>query len=67
MPFALLRLLRAHRAFCCVAQHYSTFQPALESMRLKYEQAMKDKMLMKLERDRVKTRVSANHLCQLPR
>jgi hypothetical protein len=44
-------------ACVCVAQHYSTFQPALESMRLKYEQAMKDKMLMKLERDRVKTRV----------
>jgi len=34
-------------------KHYSTFEPALKAMREKYEGAMKDKMLMKLERDRM--------------
>lgn len=40
-------------------KHYSTFEPALEELRLKYESAMKEKMLMRLERDRVAARVEA--------
>lgn len=38
-------------------KHYSTFEPALKAMREKYEGAMKDKMLMKLERDRMAGRL----------
>ena len=30
--------------------HYSNFEPMLQMMRAKYETAMKEKMLMKLER-----------------
>jgi WD40 repeat protein len=40
-------------------KHYQTFEPALLAMRAKYETAMKDKMLMKLEKDRAFTKVSA--------
>jgi len=39
-------------------QHYSTFEPALQAMRGKYEVAMKDKMIMRLEKDRVSSKVS---------
>lgn len=38
-------------------KHYGTFEPALQAMREKYETAMKDKMLMKLEKDRMTVRV----------
>eukprot|EP00462_Mataza_sp_D1_P000217 CAMPEP_0175089666 /NCGR_PEP_ID=MMETSP0086_2-20121207/907_1 /TAXON_ID=136419 /ORGANISM="Unknown Unknown, Strain D1" /LENGTH=611 /DNA_ID=CAMNT_0016362189 /DNA_START=61 /DNA_END=1893 /DNA_ORIENTATION=+ len=38
-------------------KHYGTFEPALKAMREKYENAMKDKMLMKLERDRMASRL----------
>jgi hypothetical protein len=37
--------------------HYSTFEPALKAMRAKYELAMKDKVLMKLERDRMQQKL----------
>lgn len=40
-------------------KHYSTYEPALEELRLKYESAMKEKMLMRLERDRMAARVSS--------
>merc|ERR1719454_1419700 len=39
--------------------HYSNFEPMLQMMRAKYETAMKEKMLMKLERDRLASRVGA--------
>lgn len=39
--------------------HYSNFEPMLQMMRAKYETAMKEKMLMKLERDRLSSRVGA--------
>ena len=39
--------------------HYSNFEPMLQMMRAKYETAMKEKMLMKLERDRLASRVAA--------
>ena len=38
--------------------HYSNFEPMLQMMRAKYETAMKEKMLMKLERDRLDDRAS---------
>ena len=39
--------------------HYSNFEPMLQMMRAKYETAMKEKMLMKLERDRLASRAGA--------
>ena len=39
--------------------HYSNFEPMLQMMRAKYETAMKEKMLMKLERDRLASRVGS--------
>ena len=39
--------------------HYSNFEPMLQMMRAKYETAMKEKMLMKLERDRLASRVAS--------
>jgi len=33
--------------------HYSCYEPALRTLKTKYETAMKEKMLTKLERDRV--------------
>lgn len=40
-------------------KHYSSFEPALKAMRAKYEMAMKDKMLMKLERDRTVSKMAS--------
>lgn len=40
-------------------KHYATFEPALKAMRAKYESAMKDKMVMKLERDKMATKFAA--------
>lgn len=34
-------------------EHYSCYEPALRTLKHKYETAMKEKMLTKLERDRV--------------
>jgi len=39
--------------------HYANYEPMLKMMRGKYETAMKEKMLIKLERDRVVSRVSS--------
>jgi len=39
--------------------HYANYEPMLKMMRGKYETAMKEKMLIKLERDRVDSRVSS--------
>jgi len=36
-----------------------SFEPALQAMKAKYESAMKDKMLMRLERDRAKMKIEA--------
>lgn len=40
-------------------QHYSTYEPLLEELRGKYESAMKEKTLMRLERDRLRARASS--------
>lgn len=40
-------------------QHYANYEPVLQALKAKYEQAMKEKMLMRLERDRMKTKVEA--------
>lgn len=37
--------------------HAESFQPALEQMKKKYEAAMKEKMLIKLDRDKLATKV----------
>lgn len=37
-------------------KHYATFEPALKALRKKYETAMKDKMLLRLERDRLRAK-----------
>jgi len=42
-----------------IKNHYADFEPALAAMRKKYEAAMKEKMMMKLERDRLKAKVTA--------
>jgi len=34
-------------------EHYSCYEPALRTLKSKYEMAMKEKMLSKLERDRI--------------
>ena len=48
--------------------HYSNFEPMLQMMRAKYETAMKEKMLMKLERDRLSSRVAAlDAVSELPK
>mmetsp|Transcript_20394 Transcript_20394/g.47802 ORF Transcript_20394/g.47802 Transcript_20394/m.47802 type:complete len:581 (-) Transcript_20394:132-1874(-) len=39
--------------------HYAEYEPTLGAMRKKYEAAMKEKMMMKLERDRLKAKVGA--------
>jgi len=36
-----------------IRQHYSCYEPALRTLKTKYEMAMKEKMLSKLERDRI--------------
>lgn len=40
-------------------KHYETFEPTLMAMKAKYEVAMKDKMMMRLERDRCKVKSDA--------
>lgn len=42
--------------------HYTDYEPTLAAMRKKYEAAMKEKMMMKLERDRLKAKVAALEL-----
>lgn len=37
-------------------KHYATYEPALAAIKKKYETAMKDKMLMRLERDRMQSK-----------
>jgi len=39
--------------------HYADYEPTLAAMRKKYEAAIKEKMMMKLERDRLKAKVFA--------
>jgi len=39
-------------------KHYESYEPTLQELQRKYEVAMKEKMLMRLERDRMKARVS---------
>jgi len=34
-------------------EHYSCYEPALRTLKTKYQTAMKEKMLSKLERDRI--------------
>lgn len=38
-------------------KHYSTFEPALKAVKAKYEAACKERTLMKLERDRMNTKL----------
>lgn len=38
-------------------KQYETYEPALKQMQVKYEVAMKEKMLIKLERDRLAAKV----------
>lgn len=40
-------------------QHYATYEPLLEELRGKYESAMKEKTLMRLERDRLRARATS--------
>jgi hypothetical protein len=40
-------------------KHYATFEPTLAELRHKYENAMKEKMLIKLSRDRLEQKVAA--------
>ncbi|KAJ3247348.1 Sperm-associated antigen 16 protein [Chytriomyces hyalinus] len=40
-------------------KHYEAYEPTLKQLRLRYETAMKEKMLIKLERDRLAGRISA--------
>lgn len=40
-------------------KHYETYEPTLNELRHKYESAMKEKMLMRLERDRMAARLAA--------
>ncbi len=40
-------------------KHYSAYEPTLKELRNKYEMAMKEKMLMRLERDRSAGKVTA--------
>jgi WD40 repeat protein len=40
-------------------KHYDKFEPALAEMKRRYETAMKEKMLVKLERDRLAARVTS--------
>lgn len=37
-------------------KHYGTYEPTLKQLRVKYEVAMKEKMLMKIERDKLQAR-----------
>lgn len=39
--------------------HYSKFEPTIEELKVKYELAMKEKMLLRLERDRLAARIDA--------
>jgi hypothetical protein len=39
-------------------KHYEAFEPTLKDLQRKYEVAMKEKMLMRLERDRMRARVA---------
>ena len=38
-------------------KHYSQYEPTIKELRHKYEVAMKEKMLMRLERDRLAAKV----------
>lgn len=40
-------------------RHYESFEPSLAAMKAKYEAAMKEKMMMRLERDRCKVKAEA--------
>eukprot|EP00002_Diphylleia_rotans_P021042 TRINITY_DN408_c0_g1_i6.p1 TRINITY_DN408_c0_g1~~TRINITY_DN408_c0_g1_i6.p1 ORF type:complete len:545 (-),score=100.08 TRINITY_DN408_c0_g1_i6:56-1690(-) len=40
-------------------RHYSMYEPALQQLQKKYETAMKEKMLAKLERDRIQAKVES--------
>ena len=40
-------------------KHYSQYEPTIKELRHKYEVAMKEKMLMRLERDRLSTKVES--------
>jgi WD40 repeat protein len=39
--------------------HYSKFEPMIDELKVKYELAMKEKMLLRLERDRLAARIDA--------
>ena len=45
-------------------KHYSQYEPTVRELRHKYECAMKEKMLMRLERDRLQQQVFAARLAQ---
>jgi len=40
-------------------KHYNTFKPTIEQLRQKYELAMKQKMLVKIERDKLAARIQS--------
>ena len=40
-------------------KHYSQYEPTITELKRKYEMAMKEKMLMRLERDRLLAKVEA--------
>ena len=44
-------------------KHYNLYEPTIQELRHKYEVAMKEKMLIKLERDRLFTKVCHAVLC----
>ncbi len=45
-------VFHAHSALCRLREHYAHYEPTLRELKTKYESAMKEKMLTRLERDR---------------
>lgn len=46
------------RLLCRLKEHYASYEPTLTTLKQKYEVALKEKMLTKLERDRAVGQVS---------
>lgn len=44
--------------YCRLKRHYAQYEPTLQQLKKKYEVAMKEKMLSKLERDRAMGQVT---------
>ena len=45
------------RSFVRGSQHFSTYEPTLEALQVKYEHAIKDKTMVRLERDKLSNRI----------